>query len=244
MILKEVEEVLPSNKGVEITISVPDGREIAKKTFNPRLGIEGGISILGTSGIVEPMSEEAWKESLALELSVLAAAGQKTVVLVPGNYGEKLAAETLHIHRNNIVRTSNFIGFMLDKCVEYGFQKVLLVGHLGKLIKVAAGIFYTHSHTADARAEIMTAYAAAQGADIRSIQALLNSNTTEEAVEILERANINGVYGMITNRISNRCSQRSRELLKVGTVIFTLEKGILAVDDEAKRILQELNTIE
>ncbi|MGE4283637.1 MAG: cobalt-precorrin-5B (C(1))-methyltransferase CbiD [Clostridia bacterium] len=244
MILKEVREVLPEDKGVQITISVPSGQEIGKKTFNPRLGIIGGISILGTTGIVEPMSEEAWKESLALELSMLTAAGHRAVVLVPGNYGEHLAVETLHIDKSIIVRTSNFIGYMIEKCVEYGFERVLMVGHLGKLVKVAAGIFYTHSHTADARAEIVTAYAAAQGADIDTVQALLQSNTTEQAVEILEQAGITGVYDMIANRVSIRCKQKSRDALEVGTIIFTLEKGILSMNKEAKKILRELNGIE
>ncbi|MBZ4645478.1 MAG: cobalamin biosynthesis protein CbiD [Clostridia bacterium] len=244
MILKEVGEVLPKGKGVEITLSIPEGVEVAKKTFNPRLGISGGISILGTSGIVEPMSEEAWRESLALELSMLAAAGHKNVVLVPGNYGEQLAIKSLHIHKDIIVRTSNFIGYMLEKCVEYGFEKVLLIGHLGKLVKVAAGIFYTHSHMADARAEIMTAYAAAQGADWDTVKELLNSNTTEEAVQLLEQAGITGIYGMIARRVGERCRQKSGCKLQVGTVIFTLEKGILAMDDTAKSILQELKQCE
>ena len=237
MIIKEASEVLPQGKGADILLSVPGGDIIAQKTFNPRLGIIGGISILGTTGIVEPMSEEAWKESLGLELSMLAAQGEKTVVLVPGNYGERFVAENFSIRDALIVRTSNFIGFMLDKCVEYKFENVLLVGHLGKIIKVAAGIFHTHSHVADARAEIVAAYAASLGASTDTVNALLSSNTTEEAVQIIDQENLQDVYPMIAERVAKRCMERSRDLLRIGAVVFSLEKGLLAMDQHAKSIL-------
>jgi cobalt-precorrin-5B (C1)-methyltransferase len=189
MIKKEVQEVLPKGKGVKITLSIPGGKEVAKRTFNPRLGIEGGLSIIGTTGIVEPMSTQALKDTLAAQLSILGAQGRKKVVLVPGNYGKNYALEAGE-KRELIISYGNYLGFALEKAVEYGFKKVLLIGDLGKLIKVAAGIFDTTGRVADARSEIMTAYAAYFGAGKDVAEAILNSNTTEESLNIIKKSNI------------------------------------------------------
>lgn len=165
--------------GLCVTIFVPGGEEAARKTFNPHLGIEGGISILGTSGIVEPMSVKAIVETTALELRQAAASGARRMVLTPGNYGmEFLARGGVALPAGvPVVRCSNFIGEALDGAGAEGFSSVLLVGHIGKLVKLAGGIMNTHSRWADGRAELFCAHAALCGADRDTARALMDSAT-------------------------------------------------------------------
>jgi len=235
MIKKEISKFPP----VEVIISVPNGIEISKKTFNSKLGIIGGISILGTTGIVEPMSEDAIKESLSLELSVLRASGKSTVVFVMGSLGEKVATDKLGVPIEFICTTSNYIGFMLDKALEFEFNKILLVGHIGKFAKLSAGIFNTHNHIADARAEIITAYAATLGANIDVIKRLMDSVTAEHSSEILKNNDLKQVFEIITNRAVQRCRARVFEKIECGIALFS-NKEILSVDCTAKRIIEEL----
>lgn len=240
MILKEIEEVLPAGKGVEVTLSVPGGAEAARKTYNPRFGIEGGISILGTTGIVNPMSEEAWKESLALELSLMAAKGLKRAVYAFGNYGEEFAAAGLGIDRDYIIKVSNFVGFMLDKGVEKGFEEIVLVGHLGKLVKVAAGIFHTHSRVADGRLEILAAYAALEGASRDVVSEIYGCSTTEAAAEIINKNGLKGVYKRIVSNVSKRCCDYTFNKIKFGAVLFNSNNELLAADKGAEGILERM----
>ncbi|MDP4180368.1 MAG: cobalt-precorrin-5B (C(1))-methyltransferase CbiD [Bacillota bacterium] len=240
MIMKEVREVLPEGKGVEITLSVPGGEVIALRTYNPKLGIIGGISILGTTGIVNPMSEDAWKDALELELSVIAAKGIKVVVFTFGNYGEDFAKNQLNIQDDRIVKVSNFIGFMLDKATEYKFEKLLLIGHLGKLIKVAAGIFQTHSRVADARREIMAAYAALEGASNEDVAKIYDCVTTESAALIIKERSLTSVFDRIAANSSKRCSEYVFNKIDVGTVVFNEYNVLLSMDDKAKEIIHEL----
>jgi cobalt-precorrin-5B (C1)-methyltransferase len=239
MILKEVSEVLPEGKGAVITISVPKGEEIAKKTFNPRLGIVGGISILGTSGIVEPMSEEAFKDSLALEISVAAKEGKERLILVPGNYGRDIAIEHYGLHKETIIKTSNFVGFMLEKCVEHGIKQVLMIGHLGKFVKLAGGIFHTHSKVADGRIEILAANLGLLGASQTVIEELFQCVTTEAAMEIIEREGYNAVYELLCQKAEQKSEQRVYEQLEIGIVMFSMDKKILGLGNNAKRLVEE-----
>lgn len=240
MIRKEVKEVLGDKEGVEITIHVPGGEEIAKKTYNPRLGIVGGISVLGTTGIVEPMSEEAWKDSLALELSVKASEGKKEAVFIFGSYGEDFTVNHLNIRDDHIVKISNFVGFMLEKAVEYGFEKIVLAGHAGKLVKVAAGIFHTHSRVADARMEILAAYAALEGASHPLIDEIYHCITTEAAVKIINDHKLTSVYDRIVANVSASCEEYTFHKLQIGAVLFDNNNSVLAGSTSATEILNEI----
>ncbi|QEK11812.1 cobalt-precorrin-5B (C(1))-methyltransferase [Crassaminicella thermophila] len=239
MIKKEVAEVLPENKGAIITISVPKGEEIAKKTFNPRLGIVGGISILGTSGIVVPMSEEAFKESLALEIKMAAQEGIEKLILVPGNYGKDMAIKYYKLDERYVIRTSNFIGFMLEQCVENGIKEVLMIGHIGKFVKLAGGIFHTHSKVADGRMEILAANIALLGGSCEFIEELLECVTTEAAIEMIKQRGYEKVFEALCNKAENRCKTRVYDELNVGVIMFSMDKKILGVGIQAKKILEE-----
>lgn len=238
MILKEVGEVLPHHRGVSVRLSVPGGAEAALKTYNPRLGIIGGISIIGTSGIVNPMSEEAWKEAMALELQVMKAKGAEPVVFVFGNYGANYAGNKLGLDGGRIIKISNFVGYMLDKALEAGIEKILLVGHTGKLVKVAAGIFHTHSRVADARMEILSAYAALEGAARETVSGIFECKNTEAALEILKTRGLS-VSARITANASQRCMEYCYGKIKVGSILFHEDDSPPAMDNNALELMEE-----
>jgi len=242
MIIDAIKEVLPEGEGVKIEISAPQGVEISKKTLNEKLGIKGGISILGTTGIVEPMSEEAIKETLSAVMSVIKGQGNDKVIFVPGNYGRDFIGKDLKLREDIIVKTSNFIGYMLDKAVECGVSEILWVGHIGKLVKVAGGIFNTHSKIADVRMEILAANCALLGAERDLIKKIMESNTTEEAVEYIKENNLNEVFHIIAEKVSRRCEEYVKNTLAVGTIVFSQEHGLLGICNKGKKLLEEMKS--
>ncbi len=237
MMTQVVRELLPKGYGCDITISIPRGVELCKRTLNPILGIVGGISVIGTTGIVRPMSEEGFKNSLTPQISVAQAKGYKDIIFVPGKIGENVA-KTLNLPIAAMVQTSNFIGHMLEFAADKGVESILLFGHLGKMVKVAGGIFYTHSKIADCRLEILSAYAALMGMDSKGVEEILNVKTTEAAMPIIERYNLpeKGYYDLLAKRASLRSQQHVFNALKVGTVMVTLKGEILGMDENAKEI--------
>ncbi|SHF46283.1 cobalt-precorrin 5B C1-methyltransferase [Desulfofundulus australicus DSM 11792] len=244
MIREAVNSILPPNRGVELTVSVPGGELVARRTLNPRLGIVGGISILGTTGIVRPMSEEAFKDSLLPLLDVARAAGFNQVVLTPGQMGVRTAVNKYGFPADAVVEMSNFVGFMLENCVEKGFSGVLLWGHHGKLLKVAAGIFHTHSRIADARRETLASYAALMGADRTLIAHIMEAGTIESVVDLLAEHNLLGIYHQLASRASQRAMEYVHHRLLVGTVFLTLDGKILGWDHHAREIGRALGCRE
>lgn len=237
MINNEVRKVIGEDKGVKVTIFVPDGDAIAQKTFNPRLGIIGGISIIGTTGIVEPMSDEGWKKSLSIELEMKKAQGLDKIILVPGNHGEMFIKEKLGIDMKYVVRTSNFIGYMLKEAQRIGFKQILMAGHLGKYVKIAGGIFNTHSKVADARNEILIANLALMNAPFELIKSTNECLTTEEFIDVLEKDEYRE-YKEIYNILSQKCKERvdthiNYEEINVEVMIFSMDKELLGQSKKA-----------
>jgi cobalt-precorrin-5B (C1)-methyltransferase len=224
MIRAEVQQLLRPGEGVTVTISIPAGEEIAKRTFNERLGIVGGISVLGTSGLVIPMSDEAFKEALSLELAMLKAKGVDEVVLTPGNYGERFIKEHIPHGIDKTVTTSNFVGFMLHEAVRHGMRSVTLVGHIGKLVKVAGGIFHTHSSVADARREILGSHYFMYSGDEPGFRLIMESNTTEEAVKYVADKRF---FDYLARVIKDKCQEHIHHKLPVEVVLFSLDEGVL-----------------
>ena len=246
MILEAVDQVrreLDEPGGLSITISVPGGREAAKKTFNPQLGVEGGISILGTSGIVEPMSVQAIVDTMALELRQKAEMGFQNVILTPGNYGmEFICGGNIPLSHVPVVKCSNFIGQALDLAVEAGFEEILLVGHVGKLVKVAGGIMNTHSRWADCRAELFCAHAALQGAGGETLRALMDSATTDRCLEILTEQGLEKpVMASLLEAIQTHLERRVGGRAAVGAVLFSNQMGLLGMTPGAGEMIDRWN---
>lgn len=240
MIHKEVEEICRENHyqgGIFIEVSVPKGEETARNTFNPRLGIEGGISILGTSGIVEPMSEAALVKSIEVEMRQRIENGAEYLLITPGNYGAAYLREHMELPFEESMKCSNFIGETLDMAVNMGAKGILFVSHIGKFVKVAAGIMNTHSHCSDARAEILGANAVRAGMSLESVKEILNTVTTDEALAIIRQKDfLKPVMKEITERIQYYLEQRTYGRMLLGAVFFSNEHGYLGETEHAKEL--------
>ena len=244
MIAAEVEAVRAAcgeTGGLAVTICVPGGEQLAQKTFNPHMGIAGGISILGTTGIVEPMSERALLDTIALDLRQAAARGETRVILTPGHYGEAFL-QALGPAPVPVVCCSNFIGDALDEAAVQGFTQVLLVGHAGKLVKLAGSVMNTHSRTADCRAELLCAHAAVCGADTKTCRALMTTPTVDAALDVLDKAGLRGpVLASLLDAIQQRLARRAAGAYKIGAALFTNQYGLLGMTAGAKEIVQAWN---
>ena len=217
-------------ENLEVEISIPDGVELAKKTLNPILGVEGGLSVIGTTGVLRPMSEDAFKNSLVPQIDVAKSAGFNTLVFVPGKIGETIAKK-IGFAENSIVQTSNFIGFMIEAAADRNIEKIILCGHLGKLIKVAGGIFHTHNRVADGRLEILAAYSAAEGLPTDEVKKILSANTTEDAMTIISENHLERVYKKIAARASLRAERYVFGKIKFSTILVDYAGNILGSDE-------------
>lgn len=232
MIRENVEEVCRRfgyEGRLRVVISVPEGAILAAKTFNPRLGIMGGISILGTSGIVEPMSEQALIDTIRVEIRQKLANGMKYLLIVPGNYGIDFLQQYGHgLRLEDAVKCSNFVGEALDAAVEFGAEGVLLIGHIGKFVKLAGGIMNTHSHNADARMELLTVHAALLGAPVELLQKMMECVTTDDALGCLKETGLlEAVMDRLMEKMEFYVDQRVQNQLELGVITFSKVYGIL-----------------
>lgn len=225
---------------LQVIISVPGGREAAERTFNPMLGIEGGLSILGTSGIVEPMSEQALVDTIEVELRQ-GSLTSKRLILTPGNYGNDFIGENgLDRLGIPVLKCSNFLGETLDMMAVYGIEEVLFVSHVGKLVKVAGGIMNTHSKWADCRNEIFTAHTAIAGGSTELCRSVMHAATTDACIELLDGAGLREqVISSILESVQAKLEHRSGGDFRIGAVMFSNVYGLLGMTPEAETILKE-----
>ena len=235
----EAEESYSYEGSLKVIISAPKGVDIAKKTFNPNLGITGGISILGTTGIVEPMSEQALIDTIKTEINMHIAQGEKVLLVAPGNYGQDFLLNTLNIELKRSIKCSNYIGNTIDMVCDSGAKAMLLVGHIGKLVKLGAGIMNTHSKVADGRMEVLSACAIRAGADNDTALKILDCITTEAALEILKKSDIlEKTMYQLTLRIEDVLQRRSSGKIVIGAIVFSNEYGILGKTPAADKLLE------
>jgi len=243
--LDEVKRDHSYEGGFAVEISVPQGAEIAKRTFNERLGIVGGISILGTTGIVEPMSESSIIETIKLELSVRKAKGHKVLLVAPGNYGLDFLKSEFGFDIDRAVKCSNYIGETLDHALYLGFERLLLVGHIGKLVKLGAGVMNTHSKIADCRNEVFAAHGALAGAGRGTVQQIMAAKTTQEIHGILAEQRLAGdVYQSIMEKVRFNINYRIMNKMEVGFLSFSNEHGVLFQTENAALLINELRGIQ
>jgi cobalt-precorrin-5B (C1)-methyltransferase len=220
MIRQNLQKILPEYQGVVVTISIPQGREVAQRTMNPRLGIVDGISILGTTGIARPMSQESYQESLKCQLDVALAEGYEELIFVPGNIGERLALDLLGVDKDQIIHMGNQVGFMFQEARQRGLDNLILLGHAGKLVKLAAGIFNTEHKIADGRREVITAHAGLMGVSHSVLELIFNCNTTEEMIRVLREE---GLLMDVFNSISTAIRDRVFDVYMVRVDVFIMD---------------------
>lgn len=241
--LSEVAELLDFRGRIRVILSVPGGEAAAERTFNPRLGIEGGISILGTTGIVEPMSTRAILDTIRVELNQRKALGDRIAAVSPGNYGLNFMKETYGYDLNRSVKCSNYVGDTVDMVREMDFRGMLLTGHIGKLIKVSGGIMNTHSKEGDARMELLAAGVIRAGGSMDTLRGILNCRVTEEALGIIQAespALLRKSMESVMDRILYYLRKRAGEELPVECILYSNEFGLLAASPGAMDMLEEL----
>ena len=238
----EIAEKYDYEGGLKIILSVPEGVEIGKKTFNPRLGIVGGISILGTSGIVEPMSEAALVQSIRVEMKQHFSQGEEYLLVTPGNYGADYLREHMDLPYEKNIKCSNYVGETIDMAIDMGVKGILFIAHIGKFVKVAAGIMNTHSHSADARMEVLASNAIRAGAPLECAKEILNASTTDEALDILNRYQMTqGTMKEVLDRIQFYLNHRSYEQILLGAVVFSNTCGYLGQTADAAKLIEKIN---
>ena len=247
--LEEVMEMTSYEGGLEVMISIPKGVELAKKTFNPRLGIEGGISVIGTTGIVEPMSEKALTDTIMVELRQKRELGYEYALLTPGNYGSDFIRDGLGLDPEWAVQTSNFIGDSIDMCVKLGFKGALLIGHIGKLVKIAGNMMNTHSKYGDCRMEILGSAAAAFGVKPETAEYILGCAACDEAVRVLREEGIDrDTLDLVSSRIEHNLDSRAFKAceegqeFETGAIMFSKEYGLLGETGKAQELLGRIIT--
>ncbi|MFA6710772.1 MAG: cobalt-precorrin-5B (C(1))-methyltransferase CbiD [Candidatus Methanomethylophilaceae archaeon] len=227
--------------GMDVLISVPEGEKVSEKTFNPRLGIMGGISILGTSGIVEPMSEYAIVETIRKEMDVHVASGDRVLLVVPGNYGKDFSENIDGLDPESAIKCSNFVGEMLDHASELHVEGLLLVGNLGKLVKIAGGIMNTHSKNGDSRMEIITANLISAGGDAETGRRIMNCTTTDDALDVLSEVRmIEPVMQLIVKKMTAYMNHRVNDEMVIGVVVFSSKYGLLGMSDRSPELIRML----
>ena len=239
--LDTVAEMHEYHGGLRVIISVPEGEEIAKKTFNPRIGIVGGISIIGTTGIVEPMSNTAIIETIRTEANIRRAEGKKALLLTVGDYSEKHIFENMPQLSEQCVMCSNFIGDAIDIGITLGFDSILICGHIGKMVKLGSGIMNTHSSYADGRMETLIACGVLAGVENSVLCRLTDCATTDAALDILyENGSAKAVLDILTNRIDGYLQARAKGSARIGAVIFSYKNDMLLKTEYADEIISQL----
>ena len=226
MIELAIREVIPY-KSIRVIISIPNGEELAKKTFNPRLGIIGGLSILGTTGIVKPMNEHALFESLSLELNMIRSLGFLKIYITFAGTGEKFLRQRFNLESRNIIQSGNYIGHVLDEALRLEFNHAVIFGHPGKLLKVASGNFNTHNRISDGRLEALCTQLALLGASRSIIERIYHSNTTNEAISIVDSSGYNEVWNVLAEIVSRKCRERTHDNLRIDSYFVDSDGNIL-----------------
>ncbi len=248
MIEREVLQVceLVDFKGcLSVIITVPEGEALAGRTFNPRLGITGGISILGTTGIVEPMSSKALLDTIRTELSVKKASGAEAVAVSPGNYGLDYMKRAYGYDLDKSVKCSNFIGDTIDMAAEAGFREMLLTGHIGKLVKLSGGMLNTHSKNGDCRMELLAAAGIEAGIDAGAAKEILSCVATESAVSILKAAGrLEMAMDIVMGKAQGYLAKRADGRIRIECIMYANDYGELVKSEGAQELLLKIKNQE
>ena len=240
--VSEIAEHFDYHGGYRVLISIPKGAEIAAKTYNPRMGIEGGISIIGTTGIVEPMSNSALVDTIRLEERMRREEGCRSLLLTLGNYSQSFIQRNMPFALDRCVTCSNFIGDAIDAAMEYGFERILIIGHIGKMVKLGAGIMNTHSAQADGRMEVLVTCGLLAGADPQTLIKITDCVTADAAIALLKDAGaLEKAMEILGQRAEYYLSAKVKNTVPIGAVMFSDKFGILVNTPSAGEIMKMIS---
>lgn len=240
--LEEIAEKYDYHGGLRAEISVPNGEEIAKKTYNPRMGIEGGISIIGTSGIVEPMSNSALIDTIRLEAKMRYSEGYRNLLLTLGNYSENYIQKSMPFALEKSVKCSNFIGEAIDIALETGFERILIIGHIGKLVKLGAGIMNTHSAQADGRMDVLVTCGMLADADVNLLKEIPQCVTVDSALDILKSGGyMEKTLDILADRAEYYLNAKVKNEIEIGAVMFSEKHGISVKTSLADKLIKMIS---
>ena len=226
--LREVGKEILLEKGIRVIISVPKGKELGPKTDNPRLGITNGISILGTSGIVIPFSTASYAASIRQNLDVAIAAGNETVVLTTGGRSEEYAKKIVDLPIHCFVQMGDFSGYTIQQCGRKNIRKAYVVGFIGKLAKMAAGVKQTHVKGSKVDMNFLSELAKKANANEKVIASIKKANTARHVSEIIKENNISGFFELICGETYKHMRKHSEEKVPIDVILFDFEGEILA----------------
>ena len=224
MIKNAINEV--TDRGVKVLISVPNGEEIAKKTDNPRLGIVGGISILGTTGIVIPYSTGSFTASIRQCLDVAKAMNNQTIVLTTGGRSEDFSKAILDLPDHCFIQMGDFAAYAIRQASIRGMKKVIIAGFIGKLSKIAMGIKQTHVKGSKVDMGFLAEVARRVGASNNVIEEIKEANTARHVSEIIMRHNINGYFDLICELVCRKMSEYA-DNLDVASIMFDFDGKVI-----------------
>ena len=240
--VSEIAEHFDYHGGYRVVISIPKGAEIAAKTYNPRMGIEGGISVIGTTGIVEPMSNSALVDTIRLEERMRREEGCRSLLLTLGNYSQSFIQRNMPFALDRCVTCSNFIGDAIDAAMEYGFERILIIGHIGKMVKLGAGIMNTHSAQADGRMEVLVTCGLLAGADPQTLIKITDCVTADAAIALLKDAGaLEKAMEILGQRAEYYLSAKVKNTVPIGAVMFSDKFGILVNTPSAGEIMKMIS---
>lgn len=240
--VSEIAELYDYHGGFRVVISIPKGSEIAAKTYNPRMGIKGGISVIGTTGIVEPMSNSALVDTIRLEERMRREEGCRSLLLTLGNYSQSFIQRTMPFALDRCVTCSNFIGEAIDAALEVGFEKILIIGHIGKMVKLGAGIMNTHSAQADGRMEVLVTCGLLAGADYDTLKKITECVTADAAIALLKEAGVSEkAMEILGRRAEYYLAAKVKNAVPIGAVMFSDKYGILTETPSARELIKRIS---
>ncbi|MDH3313502.1 MAG: cobalt-precorrin-5B (C(1))-methyltransferase [Nitrosopumilus sp.] len=226
--LREVGKQILLEKGIKVVISVPKGRELGPKTDNPRLGIVNGISILGTSGIVIPFSTASYAASIRQNLDVAIAMGNDTVVLTTGGRSEDFAKKIVDLPEHCFVQMGDFSGYTIQQCAKKNIKKAYVVGFIGKLAKMAAGVKQTHVKGSKVDMNFLAELAKKVDAKENVIQSIKKANTARHVSEIILENNVKGFFELICSETHKHMRNHSEQKVPIDVILFDFDGNILS----------------
>ena len=242
--------LLAPGQKIRVTIILPEGRVLATRTSNAAFGVVEGLSLLGTTGISQPLSAPGQLDACLAELRTKWDGGTEPLVFCIGENGLDLA-QKMGIDRDRTIKTANWLGPLLAEAGVLGVPKLLLFGYHGKLIKLAGGIFHTHHHLADGRLEILVAAAARMGLPAGQLSGLFDCETAEDVLKYLHDLDsgsgnewVAKIYGYLTEKIDNRSQtyiySQSQQSVSVGSVVFDRTRQVIATSSTGRTFLTQL----